>query len=219
MPDRTSRQFRVVLADDHATVRQGLRLIIDAQPDLTVVGEAADGRTALQCTRELQPDVVVMDISMPGMSGLTAARLLKQTYPRVAMVVLTRHTDDAYLHEMVRAGVAGFVLKQSPSTELIQAIRAVAAGGQYLDSSVTSRLAGGLLTREANKAGPRLTDRESEVLRLIARGHSNKEIASQLNLSVKTIEVHKANGMRKLGLRGRVDIVQFGIVQGWMGDG
>ena len=211
--------LRVVLADDHVTVRHGLRLILDAQPDLTVVGEADDGRAALQRVQELDPDVVVMDISMPGMSGLSATRVLKEARPRVAIVVLTRHADDAYLHEMLRAGAAAFVLKQSPSTELIQAIRAAAAGGQYLDANVTSRVTGGLLARDSKRVGPRLTDREAEVLRMIARGYSNKEIASQFDLSVKTIEVHKANGMRKLGLRGRADIVQFAIVQGWMGDG
>ena len=211
--------LRVVLADDHVTVRHGLRLILDAQPDLTVVGEADDGRATLQRVQELDPDVVVMDISMPGMSGLSATRVLKEARPRVAIVVLTRHADDAYLHEMLRAGAAAFVLKQSSSTELIQAIRAAAAGGQYLDANVTSRVTGGLLARDSKRAGPRLTDREAEVLRMIARGYSNKEIASQLDLSVKTIEVHKANGMRKLGLRGRADIVQFAIVQGWMGEG
>ena len=211
--------LRVVLADDHVTVRHGLRLLLDAQRDLTVVGEADDGRAALQRVQELDPDVVVMDISMPGMSGLSATRVLKEARPRVAIVVLTRHADDAYLHEMLRAGAAAFVLKQSPSTELIQAIRAAAAGGQYLDANVTSRVTGGLLARDSKRVGPRLTDREAEVLRMIARGYSNKEIASQLDLSVKTIEVHKANGMRKLGLRGRADIVQFAIVQGWMGDG
>jgi DNA-binding NarL/FixJ family response regulator len=211
--------LRVVLADDHVTVRHGLRLLLDAQPDLTVVGEADDGRAALQRVQELDPDVVVMDISMPGMSGLSATRVLKEARPRVAIVVLTRHADDAYLHEMLRAGAAAFVLKQSSSTELLQAIRAAAAGGQYLDANVTSRVTGGLLARDSKRAGPRLTDREAEVLRMIARGYSNKEIASQLDLSVKTIEVHKANGMRKLGFRGRADIVQFAIVQGWMGDG
>ena len=211
--------LRIVLADDHVTVRHGLRLILDAQPDLTVVGEAGDGKATLQRVQELDPDVVVMDISMPGMSGLSATRVLKEARPRVAIVVLTRHADDAYLHEMLRAGAAAFVLKQSPSTELIQAIRAAAAGGQYLDANVTSRVTGGLVARDSKRVGPRLTDREAEVLRMIARGYSNKEIASQLDLSVKTIEVHKANGMRKLGLQGRADIVQFAIVQGWMGDG
>ena len=210
--------LRVVLADDHVTVRHGLRLLLDAQPDLTVVGEADDGRAALQRVQELDPDVVVMDISMPGMSGLSATRVLKEARPRVAIVVLTRHADDAYLHEMLRAGAAAFVLKQSPSTELIQAIRAAAAGGQYLDANVTSRVTGGLLARDSKRAGPRLTDREAEVLRMIARGYSNKEIASQLELSVKTVEAHKANAMRKLELSGRIDIVKYAILQGWLRD-
>jgi len=199
-------------------VRHGLRLLLDAQSDLTVVGEADDGSATLQRVQELDPDVVVMDISMPGMSGLSATRVLKEARPRVAIVVLTRHADDAYLHEMLRAGAAAFVLKQSPSTELIQAIRAAAAGGQYLDANVTSRVTGGLLARDSKRAGPRLTDREAEVLRMIARGYSNKEIASQLELSVKTVEAHKANAMRKLELSGRIDIVKYAILQGWLRD-
>ena len=138
------------------------------------------------------------------------------------MVALTRYSDDAYLQELLRAGVAGYVLKQSASIELLQAIRAAAAGGQYLDSAVTARVTVGFLSRDgkrARQARPSLTERETEVLRLIARGYSNKEIASQLELSVKTVEVHKANGMRKLSLRGRIDIVRFAILQGWMQDG
>jgi DNA-binding NarL/FixJ family response regulator len=220
MPD--SRPLRIVLADDHATVRQGLKLLLDAQADMTVVGEAGDGRAAIERVAEFQPDVVVMDISMPGINGLNATRILREMHPDTRIVALTRYSDEAYLQELLRAGVAGYVLKQSASIELLQAIRAAAAGGQYLDSAVTGLVTGGFLGREGKKTRPvrpSLTDREAEVLRLIARGHSNKEIAGQLSLSVKTVEVHKANGMRKLGLRGRIDIVRFAILQGWMQDG
>jgi DNA-binding NarL/FixJ family response regulator len=215
------RRLRIVLADDHATVRQGLRLLIDAQPDMTVIGEAGDGGAAIQQVGELAPDVVVMDISMPGINGLNATRLLRHKHTDVRIVALTRYSDDAYLQELLRAGVAGYVLKQSASIELLQAIRAAAAGGQYLDSTVTGRVTGGFLARDRKgRQGPAsLTEREAEVLRLIARGYSNKEIAGQLDLSVKTVEVHKANGMRRLGLRGRIDIVRFAILQGWMQDG
>jgi DNA-binding NarL/FixJ family response regulator len=215
------RRLRIVLADDHATVRQGLKLLLDAQPDMTVVGEAGDGTAAIQRVEELEPDVVVMDISMPGINGLNATRLLRKKDSGVRIVALTRYSDDAYLQEMLRAGVAGYVLKQSSSIELLQAIRAAAAGGQYLDSTVTGRVTGGFLARDrkTRHAPPSLTEREAEVLRLIARGYSNKEIAGQLDLSVKTVEVHKANGMRRLGLRGRIDIVRFAILQGWMQDG
>ena len=217
-----ARQLRIVLADDHATIRQGLKLLIDAQPDMQVVGEAGDGRAAIDRVEQLRPDVIVMDISMPGMNGLNATRTLKDLHPESRVVALTRYSDDAYLQELLRAGVAGYVLKQSASIELLQAIRAAAVGGQYLDSTVTSRVTDRFLARDGRKARqprPAATERETEVLRLIARGYSNKEIAAELDLSVKTVEVHKANGMRKLGLRGRVDIVRFAILQGWLQDG
>ena len=216
------RQLRIVLADDHATVRQGLKLLLDAQADMTVVGEAGDGRAAMERVAEFKPDVVVMDISMPGINRPERHAQAEKTHPESRIVALTRYSDEAYLQELLRAGVAGYVLKQSASVELLQAIRAAAAGRQYLDSAVTGLVTGGFLGRESKKTGPArpsVTDRESEVLRLIARGYSNKEIAGQLDLSVKTVEVHKANGMRKLGLRGRIDIVRFAILQGWMQDG
>jgi two-component system response regulator NreC len=210
--------LRILLADDHVTVRHGLKLLIDSQPDMTVVAEASDGATAVTRALETNPDVVVMDISMPGMNGLVATRALKQR-STIAVVTLTRHGDDAYLQELLRAGVSGYVLKQSPPTELLQAIRAAAAGGQYLDSTLTPRVTAGFLSREGKKvgkAGATVSDRESEVLRLIAAGHSNKEIAARMSLSVKTVEAHKANAMRKLGLTGRIDIVKYAILQGWM---
>ena len=217
MPE--SRTLRVLLADDHLTVRHGLKLLIDSQPDMTVVSEASDGKAAIQQAKELKPDVIVMDISMPGMNGLVATRELKRIQPDAAIITLTRHGDDAYLQELLRAGVSGYVLKQSPSTELLQAIRAAAAGGQYIDSALTSRVTAGFLGRErktVTKEGALLSEREAEVLRLIASGYSNKEIAAQLSLSVKTVEAHKANAMRKLGLGGRIDIVKYALLQGWL---
>jgi DNA-binding NarL/FixJ family response regulator len=214
-----SDPLRVLLADDHVTVRHGLKLLIDGQPDMKVVSEASDGAAAVQRALELKPDVVVMDISMPGMNGLVATRTLKQQQPDIAIVTLTRHGDDAYLQELLRAGVSGYVLKQSAPAELLQAIRVAARGGQYLDSTLTARVTAGFLARESKrvgKASAAVTDRESEVLRLIASGYSNKEIAARLDLSVKTVEAHKANAMRKLGLSGRIDIVKYAILQGWL---
>ena len=202
--------LRVLLADDHAIVRKGLRLLIDSQPDMAVVGEAADGQSVLDEATSVKPDIVVMDISMPGMNGLVATRTLKRAQPDVTIVALTRHDDDTYLEELLRAGASGYVLKQSAPTALLQAIRAAAVGGVYLDPAMTSRVAEGLLARktEISHPHPPISERESEVLRLTAVGHSNKEIASQLKVSVKTVEVHKANAMRKLGLTGRVDIIR-----------
>ena len=212
-------RLRIVLADDHVTVRHGLKLLIDSQPDMQVVAEASDGETAVQRAVSLKPNVIVMDISMPGMNGLAATRTLRKLQPASAIVTLTRHSDDAYLQELLRAGVSGYVLKQSAPTELLQAIRAAAAGGQYLDSTLTKRVTAGFLAREGrkvNKSGATPSERESEVLRLIASGYSNKEIAGRLSLSVKTVEAHKANAMRKLGLNGRIDIVKYALLQGWL---
>jgi DNA-binding NarL/FixJ family response regulator len=220
MTDATP-SLRILLADDHVTVRHGLKLLIESQGDMTVVSEASDGRTAVEQARTLRPDVVVMDISMPGMNGLVATRTLKEMQPDSVVVILTRHGDDAYLQELLRAGADGYVLKQSAASELLQAIRATAAHGQYLDSALTARVTAGFLARSGRKTqetGVSLTDRENEVLRLIAAGHSNKEIAAQLDLSVKTVEVHKANAVRKLGLKGRIDIVKYALLQGWLND-
>jgi DNA-binding NarL/FixJ family response regulator len=200
-------------------VRQGLKMLIESQGDMTVVSEASDGSAAVDQARALRPDVVVMDISMPGMNGLAATKKLKEQQPGMAIITLTRHSDDAYLQELLRAGVSGYVLKQSAPTELLQAIRAAAAGGQYLDSTLTARVTAGFLTRQGKKvkeSGGALTEREAEVLRLIASGYSNKEIAARLSLSVKTVEAHKANAMRKLDLSGRIDIVRYALLQGWL---
>jgi DNA-binding NarL/FixJ family response regulator len=218
MPEPAVR-LRILLADDHVIVRHGLKLLIDGQPDMTVISEASDGETAVQRAVQLKPDVIVMDVSMPGMNGLVATRKLKQLQPRAAIITLTRHSDDAYLQELLRAGVSGYVLKQSAPTELLQAIRAAAGGGQYLDSALTARVTAGFLGKQGKREtqpGVTVSERESEVLRLIASGHSNKEIASRLSLSVKTVEAHKANAMRKLGLTGRIDIVKYALLQGWL---
>ena len=218
---RRDAVIRIVLADDHVAVRQGLKLLLEAQPDMRVVAEASDGAGAVEHARTCSPDVVVMDISMPGVNGLVATRTLRTQLPSTAVIILTRHGDDAYLQELLRAGAAGYVLKQSPATQLLQAVRAVAGGGQYLDSALTSRVTAGFVGRKGkgtNQPGAALSERESEVLRLIASGYSNKEIAAQLDLSVKTVEAHKANSMRKLGLTGRIDIVRYAILQNWLHD-
>ena len=216
-----SRNLRILLADDHVTVRQGLKMLIESQGDMTVVSEASDGTAAVEQARALRPDVVVMDISMPGMNGLVATRTLKSIQPDSVIVILTRHGDDAYLQELLGAGADGYVLKQSAASELVQAIRATAARNRYLDSALTARVTAGFLAKSGRKAqatGASLSDREAEVLRLIAAGYSNKEIAAQLALSVKTVEVHKANASRKLGLKGRIDIVKYALLQGWLTD-
>ncbi|MGH9955868.1 MAG: response regulator [Pyrinomonadaceae bacterium] len=213
------KKLRVFLADDHETLREGLKLIIGAQLDMEVVGEVGDGRSAIEQTQKLLPDIVVMDVSMPRLNGLKATQKLKECCPDVRVLALTRHKDDGYLQQLLRAGASGYVLKQSPPAELLHAIRAVAAGGKYLDPSVAGRVIGTFTDPHQpfeGKSIANLTDREAEVLRLIAWGYSNKEIAARLELSVKTVEVHKANAMKKLGMRSRIDIVRFSVLQGWM---
>jgi DNA-binding NarL/FixJ family response regulator len=219
--DPTHERLRILLVEDHETVRQGLKLLIDREPDLEVVGEASDGAQVME--RALSDlDVVVMDISMPGVSGVIATRKLKALRPSLPVVSLTRHGDQAFLEELLRAGASAYVLKQSPHAELLRAIRAAAAGQPYIDPALTHHLAAPFASRERKRPGrasPTLSDRETEVLRFVAQGHTNKEIAARLELSNKTIEVHKANAMRKLGLAGRIQLLQYALHVGWLHDG
>jgi DNA-binding NarL/FixJ family response regulator len=210
-------KIRVLLAEDHETVRHGLKLLINRQPDMEVVGEAGDGRDAVDRVGSLKPHVAVLDVAMPQMNGLQATRAIRESAPATAVVALTRYDDDAYVQELLNAGASGYVLKQSPSTELVDAVRAAAAGRRYLDRSLAARVAGTMMNQHGRRSAPSpITDRETEVLRLMALGHSNKEIASLLELSVKTVEVHKANATRKLGLTGRTDVVRYALLQGWL---
>lgn len=208
----------MLLAEDHETVRHGLKLLINRQPDMEVVGEAGDGRVAVERAGTLRPHVVVVDVSMPEMNGLAATRAICESVPASRVVALTRYGDDAYVQELMKAGALGYVLKQSPSGELLDAVRSAAAGRRYLDSSLASRVAGTMLSSRGRRAPSAITDREAEILRLMALGHSNKEIAATLDLSVKTVEVHKANAMRKLALTGRIDVVRYALLQGWLRD-
>ncbi|HVG35298.1 MAG TPA: response regulator transcription factor [Pyrinomonadaceae bacterium] len=216
-------KLRILLADDHGMVREGLRLIVNSQSDMEVVGEAGDGRAAIALAQELLPDIVVMDISMPHLNGLKATEKLNACCPQIKVLALTRHTDYGYLQQLLRAGASGYVLKQSPPAELLHAIRAVASGGKYLDPAVAGKVIGNYTERTASlrvaaQGGRDLSEREAEVLRLIAWGHSNKEIAARLDISVKTVEAHKANVMKRLGMTSRIDIVRFALLQGWLQD-
>lgn len=215
-----TQMTRILLAEDHNTVREGIKMLVDAQPDMEVIGEAADGLAAIEQTRLLNPDLLVMDISMPELNGLKATEKLRREFPELKILTLTRHTDDGYLQQLIKAGVNGYVLKQSAPTELINAIRTVRSGRSYVDSGLTHKVLGGYVAR---RSGPmrgegtrEISDREGEVLRFIARGYSNKEIAGRLDLSVKTVEAHKSNAMRKLNMRSRIEIVRFAILQGWL---
>ena len=209
-------KIRVLVAEDHETVRQGLKLLIAEQPDMEVVAEAGDGAAAVERVEALAPDVAVLDITMPGVNGLIAAREIKERSPKTAVVALTRHTDAAYVKELMAAGASGYVLKQSASSELLKAIRVAAKGGQHLDASLATRSTPGILPRRGDHAGPLITERERQVLQLMALGHSNKDIANALDVAVKTVEVHKWNAMRKLGLSGRIDVIRYASLQGWL---
>jgi DNA-binding NarL/FixJ family response regulator len=211
-------KIRVLLADDHAIVREGLKSLINSQSEMEVIGEAPDGHSALTMTEDLDPDVVVVDVSMPDLNGAQVTTQLRAIRPDRKVLVLTVHEDKGYLRLLLEAGASGYVLKRAAAAELVQAIRAVAGGGTYLDPSLASSLVDDFVRPgpERDNSGVELSDREAEVVRLIALGYSNKEIASQLKLSVKTVETYKTRSMEKLHIRSRVDIVRYAVKRGWL---
>lgn len=220
-PLHADNAIRVLIADDHAIVRDGLRALVNAEPGLAVVGEAADGEEAWRRAIELSPDVVLLDLSMPGVNGADAAERIARDCRGVRVLALTMHEERGYVTRLLRAGAAGYVLKRTAAAELVRAIRIVASGRTYIDPT----LAGSLLTGDPHgsvgsaadgSALAELTSREQEVLHLVARGHSNKEISTALEISVKTVETHKTNAMTKLGLPSRASVVRFAISLGWL---
>jgi DNA-binding NarL/FixJ family response regulator len=212
--------LRILMADDHPIVLAGLKALVQTDPSLQIVGEARDGQTALRLALELRPDAVVLDLSMPEMNGAEVARALLAEQPNCRILVLTVHEDRAYLRRLLDAGVAGYLVKRSAADELIRAIHAVAAGGTYLDPAIAGKVVGTGGAGVARAAGQvaDLSEREADVLRLIAHGHSNKEISARLEISVKTIETYKARAMEKLGFKTRVDVVRYAAAQGWLGE-
>jgi len=208
--------IRVVLGDDHSVVRAGLKALIDAQSDIVVVGEAADGAAVLAQVEAAQPDLVVMDLSMPGLNGLEATEQLRKLIPTAQVVVLSVHEDVTYVQQALKVGARGYVLKRAAAETLLSAIRVVAGGEVYLDPVLGAALAQGLVGGRALVVAAQLSEREAAVLRQIAQGYSNKEIAAQLDLSVKTVETYKARAMEKLALDSRVDIVRYANEQGWL---
>jgi DNA-binding NarL/FixJ family response regulator len=214
-------KLQVFIADDHPVLLAGMRALLDADPGLQVVGEANDGRTALRMVTDLRPDIAVLDLSMPGMNGASVARQLRVDCPGCKVVVLTVHEDRAYLRELLEIGATGYVLKRSAAEELLRAVHAAAAGGVYLDPAI-ARLAVSVgpnrMREPAGGAGPELSDREVDVLRLTAVGHSNKSIATNLSIGVKSVDTYKARAMEKLGFRTRIDVVRYAIAKGWLAE-
>ena len=213
------KKIRVLLADNHQILRDGLVALINREPDMRVVGEAGDGREALQKAHALKPDVTVMDLSMPELNGLEATKALKAERPDVKVVVLTKYEDESYLSQLYKAGANGYVVKRSAGEELIQAIRKVAAGGLHFDDTVLGKALAGPSPGTGAKGGARagqLSEREREVLIELAWGYSNKEIAGKLGLSVKTVETYKVRIGEKSGFRSRTEMVQYALRQGWL---
>ena len=211
------KTIRILLAEDHLLVREGLKRLINEQRHMKVIGEAGDGITAWQKAQELKPDIVLMDISMPRLNGTEATSKIKSLSLGCQVIALTAHSSTEYLRELIRAGASGYVVKQAASEELVEAIETVAAGGRYIDIASQKLFVNshaGDLPSAGN--GKDLSQREIQVLSLIANGYTNKEIADKLAISVKTVETHKANSMRKADLTSRAKVVNYARLRGWM---
>lgn len=210
-------RIRVALVDDHPVVLAGITALLRVAPDIALVGEATTGEAALRLICETLPDVAVVDLSLPDLNGLDLARRLAERCPDVRLLALTVHEDRAYVQPLLQAGARGYLLKRSAAEDLLRAIRAVAAGGIYLDPAVADKaLPGPDPNGAAASDGEVLSQRELDVLRLTAQGFANKEIAARLEVSVKTVETYKARGAEKLGLRTRAEIVRYGAQHGWL---
>jgi DNA-binding NarL/FixJ family response regulator len=214
-----TRKTRIVLADDHPIVLNGLRNLVRAEKDFELVGEASSGLAALRIIRQERPDIAVLDISMPELNGIVLGRRLAAEMPALRLLVLTLHEDRAYLNQALEAGVQGYILKRSAAENLVQAIRAVMVGGLYIDPAIVGRV---FASKRSSKLSasksvtPALTERESEVLKFAALGFTNKEIASRLDVGVKSVETYKARGLEKLGLKTRAELVRYASGQGWL---
>jgi len=205
--------IRVLLADDHAMVRKGFRLILEAQPDMAIVGEAGNGRETIEQAESTRPDVIVMDVAMPELNGIEATRRLSTSAPRTRILALSMHKDSVYVREILKAGARGYLLKDSIDSDLVNAVRAVARGDGYLSPAVSDAVLSDY-RRHVTDPVDLLTSREREVLQLIAEGRTNKEIASTLNLSVYTVDAHRGKIMEKLNLHSTGELVRFAVRNG-----
>lgn len=214
-----ANEIRLLLADDHAVVRSGLRMLLQAQPDMVIIGEAETGREAVQRAVELAPDVVLMDIEMPGMNGIEATRQIKAAYPDVRVLILTAYDDDPYVFALLRAGADGYVLKNTDPDDLVRAVKAVAAGGKVLAPDIAAKVVAQVASGKpaaAQEQVEALTDREVTVLRLAALGWTNKAIAAELVISDRTVQGHLANIYSKIGVTTRTEAVTKALKFGWL---
>lgn len=211
-------KIRVLIADDHSIVREGVKMILAKESDIEVAGEASDGQQALDLVERLKPNVVVMDISMPGMGGIEATQLVKERHPAVNVLALTMHEDESYVFRLLRAGASGYVLKRAAAQDLVQAVRAAAKGEAFLYPSVARKVVEDYLKRvemgEKRERYDGMTQREKEILTLIAQGLSNKQIGERLYISIKTVQTHRAHILEKLGLHDRTELVRYAIRKG-----
>lgn len=209
--------IRIVLIDDHTVLREGLKALLNSEPGLEVVGDAADGRAGIQAADQLKPDVVIADISMPGLNGIESARILRRSYPYMKLIILSMHSGREYVAKALQAGANGYVLKQGDTNEVISAIQAVMDGGSYLSPAISRHLIDDFPGHTpVVEEGPRLTTREQEVTQLIAEGQSTREISQTLTVSIKTVETHRANIMRKLKTKSQADIIKYALKKGWI---
>lgn len=213
--------IKVLLADDHAVMRAGLRLLIDGQADMTVIGEAGDGLQAIDQAVALQPDVILLDLTMPRLDGLSSLKQIRERAPHTRVLILTMHADEQYLREALSRGASGYVVKQAADQEVLSAIRSVMRGEMYVHPSLTKALLGDLIDRDHSRppsAAASLSERELEIIKEVARGHTNQEIAAKVALSVKTVETYRARAMDKLELSSRAALVRYALEQGWLNE-
>ncbi len=211
--------IRILLVEDHTIVRKGIRSLLDSEADIEVIGEAENGREAVEKAKKLQPDVVLMDHTMPDLNGLEATRQIKKTFPEIRILILTMHTNEEYILQFLLAGASGYLVKQTAPTELVSAVQAVFGGDFYLTPSISKAVIEEFLrmsktTDTVKDSYDQLTSREREVLQLIAEGYSNKEIAARLQISLKTVGVHRLNLMNKLNIHNVIDLVKYALRKG-----
>ena len=216
------QRIKILLADDHAVMRAGLKLLIDGQADMCVVGEAGDGLQAIDQALARQPDVILLDLTMPRLDGLSSLKQIRERAPHTRVLILTMHADEQYLREALSRGASGYVVKQAADQEVLSAIRSVMRGEMYVHPSLTKALLGDLIDQARvgppPGSGPALSERELEIIKEVARGHTNQEIAVKLSLSVKTVETYRARAMEKLGLSSRATLVRYALEQGWLNE-